>query len=62
MFGGLSLGDSYGYFTESVTKQQGASVGVALLEALAWRFIYFGESYIDPRHFQAGRIRGPGRG
>ena len=33
-----------------------------LLEALAWRFIVFGESDKSPRVIQGGRIRGPGRG
>ena len=62
VFGGLSLDILYGYFTRGVRKKQGRSVGVALLEALAGRFICFGESDVNPRVIQAGRIEGPGRG
>ena len=34
---------------------------LALLEALAKRFVWFGENQVRPRHFQADRIGGPGR-
>ena len=61
VFGGSSR-DLYGYFTKGVRKKQGTSVGAVLLEALALRFIHFGESDIHPRPIQARRIEGPGRG
>ena len=56
MFGGLSLGVLYAYFTEGVRKKQDTSVGTALLEALAGQFVYFGESDVHPCHSQARRI------
>ena len=62
VFGGSSLGYFYGYFIEGVTKKHDDLFGVALLEAFAVRFICFGESYVNPRVFQRGRIEGPGRG
>ena len=37
------------------------SIRSAVLEALAWHFIYFRESDVHTRHFQARRIEGPGR-
>ena len=43
------------------TRGKGDNSGV-LLEALAQRFIVFGESDKSPRVFQGGRIGGPGRG
>ena len=60
--GGLSLGVLYGCFIKGVTKKQDDLVRVVLLEALAGRFICFGESDGNPRLIRAGRIRGPGRG
>ena len=42
-------------------KREGCN-STALLEALAEQFIRFGKNYVRPRHFQAGWIRGPGRG
>ncbi len=62
VFGGLPLGVLYGYFIKGVTKKQDGPVSPALLEALAGRFICFGESDVNPRVIQAGRIGGPGRG
>ena len=62
MFGGLSLGVLYGYFTEGVMTKQDGPFSVALLEALAWPFIYFGESDVRPRPIQRGRIEGRERG
>ena len=62
VFGGLSLGDLYGCFIKGVTKKHDGPVGAALLEALAWRFIWSGESDVNPRPIQAGVIVGPGRG
>ena len=62
MFGGLSLGVLYAYFTKAVRKTQDSSGGIALLDALAGHFIYFGEGDLNPRVVQAGRIEGPGRG
>ena len=35
---------------------------VVLLEALAQRFIWFGENDVRPRHFQRGPDRSPGEG
>ena len=61
MFGGLSLGVLYVYFIRDVTKKQDGLFGVALLEALAGRFIRFGESDVNSRVTQARRIGGPGR-
>ena len=61
MSGGSSLGVLYGYFTKGVPEKYDDLVGVVLLDALAGRFIWFGESDVHPRHFQAGRIGGPGR-
>ena len=37
-------------------------VGIVLVEALAWQLVEFCESDVRPRHFQRGRIGGPGRG
>ena len=62
MFGGLSLGVLYGYFIKGVTKKHDDLVRVVLLEALAGRFICFGESDVNPRVIQTRRIEGPGRG
>ena len=61
VFGGSSLSVLYGYFTKGVTKKQDGPFGTALLEALAGRFICFGESNVNPRVIQARRIEGPGR-
>ena len=58
VFGRSSLGDLYVFFTKGRRKKQdGVNIAV-LLEALAGRFICFGESDVPPRHFQRGRIRG----
>ena len=49
----------------SKKKQKNKRVGfnrVELLEALARRFIWFGEKDVRPRVIQGGRIGGPGRG
>ena len=62
VFGGLSLGVLYGLFTKGVRKKQGTLVGVVLLEALAGRFICFGESDVNQRVCQRGRIEGLGGG
>ena len=62
VFGRSSRRDFYGLFTKGVRKREGTEVSVALFEAFARRFIRFGESDVRPRHFQAGRIEGPGRG
>ena len=62
VFGGLSLGVLYGYFIIGATKKLDGPFSTALLEALAGRFICFGESDVRPFHLQAGRIEGPGRG
>ena len=61
VFGGSLLGVLYGYFTRCVRKKQGSDDGTALLDALAGRFICFGESDVNPRVIQRGRIGGPGR-
>ena len=62
VFGGLSLGVLYGYFIKGVTKKLDDSFPIALLKALAGRFICFGESDVNPRPIQTRRIGGPGRG
>ena len=62
VFGGLSLGVFCGYFTKGVTKKHDDLVGTVLVEALARRFICFGENDVNPRVIQTCRIEGPGRG
>lgn len=60
VFGGLSLGVSCDCFTKGVRKREDTQAGIALLQALAWRFICFGESYVNLRVAQACRIGGSG--
>ena len=60
VLGGLSLSVSYAYFVKGITNKQDGIFGTVLFEALPWRFMCFGETDIDPRRFQVGRIEGPG--
>ena len=57
-----SLSILHGFFTRSPDKKNDDLISTALLEALTWQFIYFGENDVCLRHFQRGRIGGPGRG
>ena len=62
----FSCGSSHsvlnGFLTRGPDKKRDDLVGIALLEALAGQFIYFGETDVHPRHFQTGRIGGQERG
>ena len=62
VFGELSLGVLCVDFIKGVTEKQDGSISIALLEALAGRFVCFGESDVNPRPIQARRIGGPGSG
>ena len=58
----LVCGRLYDILIERVRNKLDDPVRVALLEALAGRFVWLGEIDLNPRPIQAGRIGCPGRG
>ena len=50
------------FLTTAKEDELDGLVWVVLLEALAVRFVWFGESGVNPRVIQAPRMGGPGRG
>ena len=53
---------SHCFVTKRCRKQQDDLVRVVLLEALAQRFMAFGENDVRPRVIRTHRVGGPGRG
>ena len=62
MCGGLVSCRLYGFIITSVRKTQDGLICIALVEALAGRFVLFGENDYNPRAIQRGQMGGPGKG